>query len=59
MPPLPLLYCLLTIPAPSSPTPSPLRSTSLFQAIASVCKTDTVSSAIGSFFMLIFMVTGG
>lgn len=24
-----------------------------------MCKTDTISSAIGSFFMLVFMVTGG
>lgn len=37
----------------------PCRATSLFQAVACVCKTDTVSSAIGSFFMLVFMVTGG
>ncbi|EFN59720.1 hypothetical protein CHLNCDRAFT_133292 [Chlorella variabilis] len=33
--------------------------TSLFQAIACVCRTDTVSSAVGSFFLLVFMATGG
>ncbi|KAL6779276.1 hypothetical protein ACKKBG_A11655 [Auxenochlorella protothecoides x Auxenochlorella symbiontica] len=33
--------------------------TSLFQAIASVCRTDTIASAVGSFFLLVFIVTGG
>ncbi|KAK2076468.1 hypothetical protein QBZ16_000993 [Prototheca wickerhamii] len=33
--------------------------TSLFQAIAAVCRTDTISTAVSSFFMLVFIVTGG
>ena len=33
--------------------------TSLFQAIACVCRSETISSAVGSFFLLVFMVTGG
>jgi hypothetical protein len=34
-------------------------STSLFQAIACVCKVETISNAVGSFFLLVFMATGG
>ncbi|PSC69376.1 ATP-binding cassette transporter isoform B [Micractinium conductrix] len=32
---------------------------SLFQAVAAVCRTDTISSAVGSFMMLVFMTCGG
>ncbi|GAB4817617.1 hypothetical protein N2152v2_004663 [Parachlorella kessleri] len=34
-------------------------STSLFQTIAMVCRNDTVATAFGSFFMLVFFNTGG
>lgn len=34
------------------------RSTSLFQAVASVCKEDTIASAVASMLLLILMNTG-
>lgn len=46
-------------PRPPSPSALPLFA-ALFQLIAAVCRDDTMASAVGSFFLLIFInMTGG